>query len=219
MDYETYRVFANLERHRGDFPKATRTLRRDRREQGHRLVLERLSRHGSEPGARTRCTPRSTAAAPAPAARATSRAPTIHHVRWRRSSPTCTARNRRCCSPRAMCRTGPRSARWRQDARLRHPLRRAEPRLDDRGHPPFPRRKAIWKHNDVEDLDRKLRLDRPGRPKIVAFESVYSMDGDIAPIKEIARSARSMARSAISTRCTRSGCTGRAAAASPSARG
>ncbi len=45
--------------------------------------------------------------------------------------------------------------------------------------------KVIWKHNDVEDLDRKLAAIEPGRPKIVAFESVYSMDGDIAPIAEI----------------------------------
>ncbi|MEL6520466.1 MAG: 5-aminolevulinate synthase [Pseudomonadota bacterium] len=44
--------------------------------------------------------------------------------------------------------------------------------------------KAIWKHNDVEDLDRKLAA-AGDRPKIVAFESVYSMDGDIAPIAEI----------------------------------
>ena len=45
--------------------------------------------------------------------------------------------------------------------------------------------KVIWKHNDPEDLDRKLAAIGPGRPKIVAFESVYSMDGDIAPIAEI----------------------------------
>ena len=45
--------------------------------------------------------------------------------------------------------------------------------------------KMIWKHNDPEDLNRQLsRLD-PARPKVVAFESVYSMDGDIAPIAEI----------------------------------
>ncbi|MEL7344065.1 MAG: 5-aminolevulinate synthase [Pseudomonadota bacterium] len=44
--------------------------------------------------------------------------------------------------------------------------------------------KAIWKHNDPEDLDRKLAA-LGDRPKIVAFESVYSMDGDIAPIAEI----------------------------------
>jgi 5-aminolevulinate synthase len=45
--------------------------------------------------------------------------------------------------------------------------------------------KVIWKHNDVADLDRKLAAVGPNRPKIVAFESVYSMDGDIAPIAEI----------------------------------
>ena len=43
----------------------------------------------------------------------------------------------------------------------------------------------IFRHNDPEDLDRKLRLIDPSRPKLVAFESVYSMDGDIAPIAEI----------------------------------
>jgi 5-aminolevulinate synthase len=45
--------------------------------------------------------------------------------------------------------------------------------------------KVIWRHNDPEDLDRKLAAIAPERPKIVAFESVYSMDGDIAPIAEI----------------------------------
>jgi len=45
--------------------------------------------------------------------------------------------------------------------------------------------KKIWAHNDVEDLDRKLSECDPDAPKIVAFESVYSMDGDIAPIAEI----------------------------------
>ncbi|MEL7215377.1 MAG: 5-aminolevulinate synthase, partial [Pseudomonadota bacterium] len=45
--------------------------------------------------------------------------------------------------------------------------------------------KKIWKHNDVEDLDRVLTELGPDCTKIVAFESVYSMDGDIAPIKEI----------------------------------
>jgi len=42
-----------------------------------------------------------------------------------------------------------------------------------------------FKHNDVADLDRLLAGIEPGRPKLVAFESVYSMDGDIAPIKDI----------------------------------
>ena len=43
----------------------------------------------------------------------------------------------------------------------------------------------IFRHNDPEDLNRKLGLVDPERPKLVAFESVYSMDGDIAPIGEI----------------------------------
>ena len=42
-----------------------------------------------------------------------------------------------------------------------------------------------FNHNDWEDLDRKLAAIAPGRAKLVAFESVYSMDGDIAPIEQI----------------------------------
>ncbi|MEO1537586.1 MAG: 5-aminolevulinate synthase [Pseudomonadota bacterium] len=45
--------------------------------------------------------------------------------------------------------------------------------------------KMIWNHNDPEDLDRKLATLPANATKIVAFESVYSMDGDIAPILEI----------------------------------
>jgi 5-aminolevulinate synthase len=45
--------------------------------------------------------------------------------------------------------------------------------------------KRIFRHNDPEDLARLLREEDARRPKIVAFESVYSMDGDIAPIAEL----------------------------------
>jgi 5-aminolevulinate synthase len=45
--------------------------------------------------------------------------------------------------------------------------------------------RLIFKHNDTADLERLLKTIAPGRPKIIAFESVYSMDGDIGPIKEI----------------------------------
>ncbi|MEM9287806.1 MAG: 5-aminolevulinate synthase [Pseudomonadota bacterium] len=45
--------------------------------------------------------------------------------------------------------------------------------------------KHIWKHNDPEDLDRVLSAVDPATPKLVAFESVYSMDGDICPMREI----------------------------------
>jgi len=45
--------------------------------------------------------------------------------------------------------------------------------------------KRVFAHNDPADLDRKLAQVEPGRPKMVVFESVYSMDGDIAPIAEL----------------------------------
>ena len=45
--------------------------------------------------------------------------------------------------------------------------------------------KKIFRHNDMEHLEELLQSVDAGRPKIIAFESVYSMDGDIAPIKEI----------------------------------
>ena len=43
--------------------------------------------------------------------------------------------------------------------------------------------KLIFKHNDPQDLESKLKELDQGRPKVIVFESVYSMDGDIAPIK------------------------------------
>lgn len=45
--------------------------------------------------------------------------------------------------------------------------------------------KVIWKHNDVADLEAKLAALPANQPKLIAFESVYSMDGDIAPIAQI----------------------------------
>ncbi len=45
--------------------------------------------------------------------------------------------------------------------------------------------KLIFRHNDPEHLASLMRSVDPRRPKLVAFESVYSMDGDIAPIDEI----------------------------------
>ena len=43
----------------------------------------------------------------------------------------------------------------------------------------------IFKHNDVSHLEQLLQSVDIDRPKLIAFESVYSMDGDIGPIKEI----------------------------------
>ncbi|MEM9837610.1 MAG: 5-aminolevulinate synthase [Pseudomonadota bacterium] len=50
--------------------------------------------------------------------------------------------------------------------------------------------KLIWRHNDVAHLEELLAGLPANQPKIVAFESVYSMDGDIAPIREIAELAK-----------------------------
>jgi 5-aminolevulinate synthase len=45
--------------------------------------------------------------------------------------------------------------------------------------------KHFFRHNDPEDLARLLQQAASERPKLVCFESVYSMDGDIAPISEL----------------------------------
>ena len=45
--------------------------------------------------------------------------------------------------------------------------------------------KKIWRHNDVGHLEELLMAEAPERPKLIVFEALYSMDGDIAPVKRI----------------------------------
>ena len=45
--------------------------------------------------------------------------------------------------------------------------------------------KRVFRHNDLEHLEELLAAEDPDTPKLIAFESVYSMDGDIAPIGAI----------------------------------
>ena len=45
--------------------------------------------------------------------------------------------------------------------------------------------KRVFRHNDIEHLEELLAAEDPESPKLIAFESVYSMDGDIAPIAAI----------------------------------
>ena len=47
-------------------------------------------------------------------------------------------------------------------------------------------KKQVFRHNDLAHLEELLKAAEPNRPKLIVFESVYSMDGDIAPIAEIA---------------------------------
>ena len=50
--------------------------------------------------------------------------------------------------------------------------------------------KRIFRHNDLIHLEELLKQANPGVPKLIAFESVYSMDGDIAPIAEFCALAK-----------------------------
>jgi len=50
--------------------------------------------------------------------------------------------------------------------------------------------KYVFAHNDLADLEKKLAASNPAAPKLVACESVYSMDGTIAPLREIAALAK-----------------------------
>ena len=45
--------------------------------------------------------------------------------------------------------------------------------------------KQIWRHNDLQHLEELLSRATAGRPKLIVFESVYSMDGDVAPLEGI----------------------------------
>jgi 5-aminolevulinate synthase len=45
--------------------------------------------------------------------------------------------------------------------------------------------KKIWRHNDIAHLEELLAAEAPERPKLIVFEALYSMDGDLAPVNRI----------------------------------
>ena len=53
--------------------------------------------------------------------------------------------------------------------------------------------RRVFRHNDVEHLRKLLEADDPKAPKLIAFESIYSMDGDFAPIEMICNLAEEFA--------------------------
>ena len=54
--------------------------------------------------------------------------------------------------------------------------------------------KKVWRHNDGEHLEELLKAADPDRPKLVVFESLYSMYGDIAPIERSSSSPNATTR-------------------------
>ncbi len=50
--------------------------------------------------------------------------------------------------------------------------------------------KELFKHNDAGDLERVLQSAGSARPKVIVFESVYSMSGNVAPVREIVALAK-----------------------------
>ena len=142
--------------------------RPERRRRGHRVVLERLSRHGPAPeGAGRDEARRSSAAAPVPAARATSPAPTTTTCCWKRELADLHGKEAALVfTLRLQRQRGGAEHLGKLMPGCHHLFRRAQPRLDDRRHPPQRLREArSSRHNDVADLERRLRAADPGAPE------------------------------------------------------
>ena len=181
-----YRVFADLKRHRGEFPAAqhfrgdgqprpiTVWCSNDYLGMGqHPAVIAAMHEAIDSVGAGSG----GTRTSPAPAT-----------ITWssRPSLPICTARKRRSSLPRP---TSPMTRRYRLLAQLLPGLVIFS---DEKNHASMiagirhgggPKR--IFRHNDLADLEAKLKEYDRATPKLIAFESVYSMDGHIAPIAAI----------------------------------
>jgi hypothetical protein len=167
-------------------------------------VLQRLPRHGPAPQGDRGDERRSRNAAPAPAARATSRAP-------RAPQGAGGGAGRPARQGSALLFTSGYVSNWAALSTLGSRLPNAVILSDELNHASMIEgirhsrcHKVIWKHNDPEDLDRKLAALPANATKIVAFESVYSMDGDIARSRRSSR-WRKARRDDLSRRGARGG--------------
>ena len=177
-----YRVFADLERQVGRYPVALRHTAGGPREVTIWCSNDYLGM-GHHPAVLEAGCAAIAATAQAPAAPATSPAPptstSCSSASWRR----CTARRRRSSSPPATSPTTPRSAPSPACCPncliLSDELNHASMIAGVRGSGC---EKHVFRHNDLGHLERLLRRADPARPKLVAFEGVYSMDGDFGPV-------------------------------------
>jgi glycine C-acetyltransferase len=106
---------------------------------------------------------------------------------WRRSWPASSAPRPALPSRAALPPTSAPSLHWW--ARRCHLQRRAEPRQHHRRLPPEPRRSRRYEHNDVADLRRQIEGTTDYNRRLIITDGVFSMDGDIAPLIEIAEVA------------------------------
>ena len=185
-DEGRYRVFIDILRTKGNFPNARcfgGQTARSRSPSGARTTISAWA--STRPSSR-RWRQRCTTSAPARAARATSAATPITISSSRPSSPTSTARKR------ALLFTSGYVSNEAALSTLGKLLPGCIIFSDELNHASMIAgiknsgcEKRVFRHNDLDHLEELLAAEDPETPKLIAFESVYSMDGDIAPIAAI----------------------------------
>ncbi len=179
------RVFADLERIAGRFPHALWHS-----PAGARTVVIWCSNDylgmGQHPKWSAPWSKPRPASAPAPAAPATSPAPIIRWCNSNRNWPTVHGKEASLLftSGYVSNQTGiPTIAKLIPNCA--DPVGRAQPQFDDRGIRQSGCERQVFHHSDMAHLEELLRAAGPDRPKLIACESLYSMDGDIAPLARI----------------------------------